>query len=244
MSDIFGLNNCFLSICSPDQYKTAYTLLDADSNTTSSTHTASTTAKGLIDQSTGVITGSTKKSKPTQAENTATVNAALAGLASVPGLSEHNEMVAKSALDLANGNRSLQINTYYAKKHKAQNEVIKIVGIMGFIVFLLWLVSSYFVSIPSWIISAGMSLTIGVCSILIIFKSVDIANRNNFDYDQYDTKSNNLPPLDTATQAALKAGGQQYSPGNFGKHCQDNSCCPKFYSFSPSLGQCSFSLTS
>ena len=240
MSDIFSLNNCFLSTCDAAQYKTAYTLLNADSGTTSLTHTASTTAKGLIDSSNGAITG-TGLSDPTQAANKATVNAALAGLAALP---KYNEMVAKSALDLANGNRSLQINTYYAKKHKAQNEVIKIVGIMGLIVFLLWLVGSYFVSIPSWIISAGMSLTIGVCSILIIFKSVDIANRNNFDYDQYDTKSNNLPPLDTATQAALKAGGQQYSPGNFGKHCQDNSCCPKFYSFSPSLGQCSFSLTS
>lgn len=232
MSDIFSLNNCFLDVCTPDQYKTAYTLLNADSQTTSLTHAASSTAKDLFtSSSSGVITGANASIKAT---NTATVNAALAGLG----------MVAKSALDLANGNRSLQINTYYAKKHAAQNEVIKIVGIMGLIVFLLWLTGSYFVSIPSWIISAGMSLTIGVCSILIIFKSVDIANRNNFDYDQYDTKSNNLPPLDTATQAALKAGGQQYSPGNFGKHCQDNSCCPKFYSFSPSLGQCSFSLTS
>jgi hypothetical protein len=236
MSDIFSLNNCFLdSSCTPDQYKTAYTLLNADSQT-SLTYAASSTAKDLIDSNTGTVSSS-----PTLAANTATVNAALAGLAALP---KYNEMLAKSALDLANGNRSLQINTYYAKKHAAQNEVIKIVGIMGLIVFLLWLVGSYFVSIPSWIISAGMSLTIGVCSILIIFKSVDIANRNNFDYDQYDTKSNNLPPLDTATQAALKAGGQQYSPGNFGKHCQDNSCCPKFYSFSPSLGQCSFSLTS
>jgi len=239
MSDIFSLNNCFLdSSCSADQFKTAYTLLNVDSDTSSSTHTASYTAKNLINSSTGEIIGADASTKTT---NTATVNAALAGLAGTASLSEHN---AKSALDLANGNRSLQINTYYAKKHAAQNEVIKIVGIMGLIVFLLWLAGSYFVSIPSWIISAGMSLTIGVCSILIIFKSVDIANRNNFDYDQYDTKSNNLPPLDTATQAALKAGGQQYSPGNFGKHCQDNSCCPKFYSFSPSLGQCSFSLTS
>ena len=237
------LSNCFISgrTCSPAQYKTAYTVLDADSQTNSSTHTASNAAKGLFtSSSSGVITDDAGGSAGTNTANTATVNAALTNLS----INTYNETVAKSALDLANGNRSLQINTYYAKKHKAQNEVIKIVGIMGLIVFLLWLVGSYFVSIPSWIISAGMSLTIGVCSILIIFKSVDIANRNNFDYDQYDTKSNNLPPLDTATQAALKAGGQQYSPGNFGKHCQDNSCCPKFYSFSPSLGQCSFSLTS
>ena len=86
-----------------------------------------------------------------------------------------------------------------------------------------------------------MSLTIGVCSIIIIFKSVDITNRNKFDYDQYDTKMNNLPPIASTDDGTTPSVvGSQYSYGNFGKHCQDSTCCPKFFAFNASAGYCVF----
>jgi len=147
----------------------------------------------------------------------------------------------QTGVNNSNKTRSIQINSYYGKKYSAQNYVLKIIGLMVVIVAGLWVVGLYTTTIPSWILSSLMSLTIGICSIIIIFKSVDITNRNKFDYDQYDTKMKNLPPIaptdDGTTPSAV---GSQYSYGNFGKHCQDSVCCPKFFTFNASAGYCSF----
>jgi hypothetical protein len=105
----------------------------------------------------------------------------------------------------------------------------------------LWAIGMYVPTIPSWILQALMSLTIGICSIIIIFKSVDITNRNKFDYDQYDTQMKILPPIAPANDGTTPAtSAAQYSYGNFGKHCQDSTCCPKFFTFNPAAGYCSF----
>ena len=146
----------------------------------------------------------------------------------------------QSSVDNSNKTRSFQINSYYGKKYSAQNYILKIIGLMVAIVAGLWAVGIYLPSIPSWILSSLMSLTIGVCSIIIIFKSVDMNNRNKFDYDQYDTKMNNLPPIAPENDGITPTGSSQYSYGNFGKHCQDSTCCPKFFTFDPAVGYCSF----
>ena len=147
----------------------------------------------------------------------------------------------QSSEDNSNKTRSIQINSYYGKKYSAQNYILKIIGLMVAIVASLWAVGIYMSFIPSWILSSLMSLTIGVCSIIIIFKLVDITNRNNFDYDQYDTKMKNLPPIAPANDGTPStSSATQYSYGNFGKHCQDSTCCPKFYTFNASAGYCSF----
>jgi hypothetical protein len=145
----------------------------------------------------------------------------------------------QSSEDNSNKTRSIQINSYYGKKYSAQNYILKIIGLMIAIVASLWAVGLYTTIIPSWILSSLMSLTIGVCSIIIIFKSADITNRNKFDYDQYDTKMKNLPPIAPANDGT-PASATQYSYGNFGKHCQDSACCPKFFTFNAAAGYCSF----
>jgi hypothetical protein len=142
--------------------------------------------------------------------------------------------------DKLNKTRTIQLNSYFGKKYSAQNYVLKIIGLMFFIVAGLWAIGVYVPSIPSWILQLLVSMTIGICSIIIIFKSVDITNRNKFDYDQYDTKMNNLPPIDDPIYGDNVSIGKQYSYGNFGKHCKDNKCCPKFFTFNPSVGYCSF----
>jgi hypothetical protein len=142
----------------------------------------------------------------------------------------------------SNKTRSIQINSYYGKKYSAQNYILLIIGLMVAIVAGLWAIGIYVPTIPSWILSSLMSLTIGICSIIIIFKSVDMSNRNRFDYDQYDTKMKNLPPIAPANDGTTPSttGATQYSYGNFGKHCQDNACCPKFFTFNAAAGYCSF----
>lgn len=147
----------------------------------------------------------------------------------------------QSGEDNSNKTRSVQINSYYGKKYSAQNYILKIIGLMVAIVASLWAVGIYAPTIPSWILSTLMSLTIGICSIIIIFKTVDMSNRNKFDYDQYDTKMKNLPPIAPANDGTTPTtSATQYSYGNFGKHCQDSNCCPKFFTFNAAAGYCSF----
>ena len=147
----------------------------------------------------------------------------------------------QSSENNSNKTRSIQINSYYGKKYSAQNYILKIIGLMVVLVASLWAVGMYVPTIPSWILSSLMSLTIGVCSIIIIFKLVDITNRNKFDYDQYDTKMKNLPPIEPANdETTPSTTGAQYSYGNFGKHCRDSACCPKFFTFNAAAGYCSF----
>lgn len=136
--------------------------------------------------------------------------------------------------------RTFQLNTYFGKKYSAQNYLFKIIGIAVAIVAGLWIIGMYATFIPEWVITTLISLTIGICSIILIFKLADISNRNNFDYDQYNANMKNLPPIAPTDGALPASSGGQYSYGNFGKHCQDGACCPKFFSFNAASGYCSF----
>ena len=223
MSDIFSLNGCYLSLknerpfnsCTAQQLKNAKTLLSSD--TTSEVNTVATaliTDAGTIEN---IDDAKIIKSSLTNMETTA--------------LNEKNTM------------RSIQINTYYAKKRTDQNYILKVVYIMVLVVAIMWAVQTYTNILPDWFFSAGMAITIGICSIIIIFKAADISNRSNFDYDQKIGSMKNLPPLGTQDSIYTpdeQTGAQSNSYNQFGKNCQNGECCPKFFSFNPSLGYCSF----
>lgn len=219
MSDIFSLNGCYLdsdivTTCGQDNLSIAKTLLDATNN-----------AK---------ITGSEGSYTIAEADKGSIRNA----LSRIQAEAVRDA----AALNEKNKKRSIQINTYYAKKQTAENYVVKVIYIMVLVVVILWAIQMYTNVIPEWILSAGMSITIGVCSIIIIFKSLDITNRSTFDYDQKITSIKNLPPLgtqDSPYTPTEQASGQQSSSFN-SKSCNNGECCPKFYSFNPSLGYCSF----
>ena len=106
----------------------------------------------------------------------------------------------------------------------------------------------YFDFIPDWILTTAMSLVIGAFIVNILFQSVDITNRNNIDYDLYDTNLSNLPKLESeqgtsATGAGAGATVMATSSTNMlysgRKGCQNQQCCPTFFTFNPTLGYCS-----
>jgi hypothetical protein len=214
MSDIFSLNGCYLEsdiVNACGQDKLASAKTLLEADITSE---LSTNAATLITGEPNSLT----------VENEHIVSAALSSL----------------ELNKKNTKRSLQINTYYAKKRTAQNYIMKVIYIMVLLVVIMWALQMYTTLIPEWILSTGMALTIGVCSIIIIFKSADISNRSTFDYDQKISTLNNLPPLDEQGALYSSADQQMKSSSVYGKSCQNNECCPKFFSFNPSLGYCSF----
>lgn len=215
MSDIFSLNGCYLTA--------------TDSDVGTCTTEEKKTAKTLLGSGTAynaIATDGTLTSGGFDVRDELAVLLAKAG-------------VENSQLNIANKKRTTQINTYYAKKHTAQNYILKVIYIMVIVVVILWAINTYVPSIPEWIISLAMSLTIGICSIIVIFKSVDISNRSTFDYDQVITSMKNLPPIDK-TGALYSSAEQQMKSSVFGRNCQNGECCPTFYSFNPSLGYCSF----
>jgi len=217
MSDIFSLNGCYL------------TAIDTGGALGTCTTEEIKTAKTLLgysDNSKITVAGAIASSQGFA------VRDALAVL-------QANADASNATLDIANKTRTSQINTYYAKKHTAQNYILKVIYIMVIVVVILWAIKTYVPSIPEWIISLAMSLTIGICSIIVLFKSVDISNRSTFDYDQVITSMKNLPPID-AQDAKYSSADQKMKSNGFSKSCQNGECCPTFYSFNPSLGYCSF----
>ena len=218
MSDIFSLNGCYLdddivNACGQDKL-------------------------GIMKS---LLSGTNNNNKITGSPGSYTIANAADKLDVTNALSVIQAKAVKEAADIneKNTKRSLQINTYYAKKTEAQSYVLRVIYIMVIVVVIMWAVQTYTTYIPEWIISTGMSLTIGVCSIIIIFKSLDITNRSKFDYDQPISNMKNLPPIDE--QGALySSSDQQMKSSGYGKSCQNGECCPKFFSFNPSLGYCSF----
>ncbi len=149
--------------------------------------------------------------------------------------------------EVNNQRRLVQLNTYYGKKTSAQSKILKTIATMVVIVVALWAVRVYTGIITDWIITGAMSITIGSFIISILFQAVDITNRNNMDYDLYDTNLTNFPPLakevDKQTMGVGAAAGQMVSNQQVSYsgrgHCQDAECCPTFYTFNPTLGYCS-----
>jgi hypothetical protein len=222
MSDIFSLNGCYLDSpisCSSEQLCNAKTLLGYGNNNRIQTEGDGTCS----------IQGAT-------GQNAINVRNELS-------IIQATAVKDASAISEKNTKRSVQINTYYAKKHDAQNYILKVIYVMVLVVAIMWAVQTYTSILPDWFFSAGMSITIGVCSIIIIFKSLDITNRSNFDYEQKISSIKNLPPLgtqDSPYSPSDQASAQTTAYNKFGKSCQNGECCPKFFSFNPSLGYCSF----
>ena len=149
---------------------------------------------------------------------------------------------------LANQKRLIKLNSYYGKKHSAQTNILKSIYIMVAIVVALYAVRVYFDFFPDWVLTLSMSLVIAVFIIIILFQSVDITNRNNIDYDIYDTNLTDLPKLASdpgEIESGVGAGGTMSSSKSVqmmygsGKGCHNQQCCPTFYTFNPTLGYCS-----
>ena len=146
---------------------------------------------------------------------------------------------------LTNQKRLVKLNSYYGKKHSAQTNILKTIYIMVILVIALYVVRVYFDYFPDWVITLTMSLVIAAFIINILFQSVDITNRNNIDYDIYDTNLENLPKLASSPDEGdvdgvmLNSKTAQMTYGGGGKGCRNQQCCPTFYTFNPTLGYCS-----
>ena len=149
---------------------------------------------------------------------------------------------------LANQQRLVKVNSYYGKKYSAQTKILKTIYIMFLCVVAIYAIRVYTDFIPDWILTMAMSLVIGIFIINILFQSVDITNRNNMDYDLYDTNLSNLPKLASeqgTSVTGVGAGGTMPTSTSSqmlygrGRGCQNQQCCPTFFTFNPTLGYCS-----
>jgi len=151
---------------------------------------------------------------------------------------------------LANQQRLVKVNSYYGKKYSAQTKILKTIYIMVICVVAIYAIRVYTDFIPDLILTMAMSLVIGIFIINILFQSVDITNRNNMDYDLYDTNLSNLPKLaneEGTSATGAGAGGTMpssastqmlYGGGGRGQ-CINQQCCPTFFRFNSTLGYCS-----
>jgi len=150
---------------------------------------------------------------------------------------------AQDALNIAETNnqqRLLTLNSFYGKKYASQNQIMKVFVIMCLIVGGLWVAGLYLPIIPQSLLTLLVSLTIAICLTIMFYKAYDIVSRNNIDYELYEYNMNNLPSVAPKTKNAGSIGTTSAeSTYKFGKHCSDDTCCPKFYTFNAGLGYCS-----
>ena len=146
---------------------------------------------------------------------------------------------------LANQQRLVKVNSYYGKKYSAQTKILKTIYIMVLCVVAIYAIRVYTDFIPDWILTTAMSIVIAGFIVDILFQAVDISNRNNLDYDLYDVNLSNLPKLADEDNSPTGAGAGGTMPNtsssynNGKKGCNDQQCCPAFFTFNPTLGYCS-----
>ena len=153
-----------------------------------------------------------------------------------------NYLTAQDTLNNAETNnqqRLLTLNSFYGKKYASQNQIMKVFVIMCLTVGGLWVAGLYLPIIPQSLLTLLVSLTIAICITIMFYKAYDIVSRNNIDYDLYEYNMNNLPTVAPKTNAGSIGTTSAESTHKFGKHCSDDTCCPKFYTFNAGLGYCS-----
>ena len=148
-----------------------------------------------------------------------------------------------------NNVRQAEINTYYNKKYKFYNEILKIA--IYLCISLLVVVFLWRLKILPDIFAQGLGIIgIIVCGTLITIKVVDLSRRKNNAFDEYDvpfdpSTADLAPPSDKKSDDFVKIKGDFGKPfdslnifSNKGDICEGENCCGAGLEFNNDRGIC------
>jgi hypothetical protein len=116
--------------------------------------------------------------------------------------------------------RLVQINTYYGKRYNAQTDIMRTIVYACVIIFVLLLLRNKFGVLPNniFILLVGLVLTIAIAR--VIYRIIDISNRDNMNFDEYNWKfDKNAAPMNINADPSAKV------PWTYGITCIGSQCC-------------------
>lgn len=144
---------------------------------------------------------------------------------------ELNQSKAKMNLldeQTSNQLRMVEINTYYGKQYDAHARIMKLLILLCLPLLLLTLLANKGI-IPSQVYGFVTGIVIIVGGIIIGYQLIDISNRDNMNWDEYEWYFNkNDAPSTTLDASALAANNPWSTPT---VTCVGAACCDSFSTY-------------
>ena len=122
--------------------------------------------------------------------------------------------------------RQIQINTYYAKQYAAESELLKSVVLYSAILIGLTILTNVGL-LPSIVYVCAMAVVIIYAYFVIFPQAVDISNRSNTNYDEYDWSFNKAKAMQQSEQQEAQRAMLASNPPTTTSYnvCIGASCC-------------------
>ena len=131
----------------------------------------------------------------------------------------------KNIANTNNKQRMIQINTYYDKMYRAQTDLIKLIMYIG-VVLLILVILRKNMFIPESVSNILVIFVLAIGLFKIIRQVIDIASRNNMDFDSYDRNFNPDAQKAGNYDNNYEKTGTDLVPGAFnGLDCIGAACC-------------------
>jgi len=129
----------------------------------------------------------------------------------------------------------VQINTYYGKYYNARKQIMVTIVLICFPVLILTILGNMGI-IPSNLYALFIIIIIIIGSISIGYQIIDLSNRDNMNFDEYNWRFNKklAPPIGDATITGVNPWA------TIPASCVNNACCPADYTYdsSPNINKC------
>ena len=131
--------------------------------------------------------------------------------------------------------RMINIHKSYSKKYAAYNSITFAIILAVLIYMAIVFIQKYFDNIiPDFMINTLYVILIATTIIFIVFKTVEIATRDDMNYDRIDVP----PPNTDGTGSGSGFGEGDLSAGLVHGICKGESCCNHGTFFNYELGKC------
>jgi hypothetical protein len=149
---------------------------------------------------------------------------------SVLNFFNNENRLVQDRLDMLNGQKNdkvklVQINTYYGKYYNARKQIMVTIVLICLPVLILTILGNMGI-LPSNLYALLIMIIIIIGSISIGYQIIDLSNRDNMNFDEYNWKFNKkLAP-------SIKTNVTPYDPWEPPVvSCTDGACCPEGYRY-------------
>ena len=129
--------------------------------------------------------------------------------------------------------RQIEINTYYSKQYSAQTGIMQMFVVFSLVFFMIYLLRYFNI--------VSVNISIILCIIVAVFASfyigrriIDIMNRDNMNFDEYNWK----PPAPSVAQTTPSVSGSINPWISNPLSCIGQQCCSTGMTFDDAKGVC------
>lgn len=133
----------------------------------------------------------------------------------------------------------VQINTYYGKYYNARKQIMVTIVLICVPILILTILGNMGI-LPSNLYALLIIIVIIIGSISIGYQIIDLSNRDNMNFDEYNWRFNKklAPSININTEKV-----DPWSPA-IGASCINGACCPQGYNYEANPNKCVLNLPS